>query len=229
MTVLSRRAFGTAAMAATAALLVGCSSDGEGVRTTGTASPGTTAPRSASGKQQSAAGTHSSANSTDTTDTTNSARPVGRSVPVRLRIPAIGVDTPVMRLGLASDRTVEVPPITDHDQAGWYEHSPTPGQTGPSVILGHVSVGEYGDGVFHELPRLRRGEKIVARLENGTEAEFTVTSLRTVAKADFPAEDVYGNVSRPELRLITCGGPKDATGYLDNVIVFAALTSSTTP
>ncbi|MFF0093256.1 class F sortase [Streptomyces canus] len=215
MTVLSRRAFGAGATAAAASLFVGCSSGGAGVRTTGTASPDASSPPPGS-----TAGKHTSA---------NSARAVGRSAPVRLRIPALGVDTPVMRLGLASDGTVQVPPITDHDQAGWYEHSPTPGQTGPSVMLGHVTVGAYGDGVFHGLSRLRRGEKIVARLENGTEAEFTVTSLRTVAKADFPADDVYGNVDRPELRLITCGGPKDETGYLDNVIVFAALTSSTTP
>ncbi|MDW4903851.1 class F sortase [Streptomyces sp. ADMS] len=213
MTELSRRAFGTAATAAASSLLVGCSSGGEGVRTTGSASPGATTPQSPPGRHTSA----------------KSGRAVGRSVPVRLRIPAIGVDTPVMRLGLASDRTVQVPPITDHDQAGWYEHSPTPGQTGPSVILGHVTVGAYGDGVFHDLGRLRRGEKVVARLENGTETEFTVTSLRTVAKADFPADDVYGNVSRPELRLITCGGLQDKDGYLDNVIAFAALTSSTSP
>lgn len=214
MTVLSRRAFGTAATAVAATLLVGCSSDGEGVRTTGTAQPGTAAPPSAS---------------PSTNTSAKSARAVGRSAPVRLRIPAIGVDTPVMRLGLAPDRTVQVPPVTEHDQAGWYEQSPTPGQTGPSVILGHVTVGSYGDGVFHDLGRLRRGEKIVARLENGTETEFTVTSLRTVAKANFPADDVYGNVDRPELRLITCGGPRDENGYLDNVIVFAALTSSTSP
>ena len=211
--MLSRRAFGTGATAAAASLLVGCSSDGQGVRTTGTASPGTTPEQPAAGNRTSA----------------KSVRAVGRSAPVRLRIPALGVDTPVMRLGLASDGTVQVPPITDHDQAGWYEHSPTPGQTGPSVILGHVTVGAYGDGVFHDLTRLRRGEKIVARLENGTETEFTVTSLRTVAKADFPTEDVYGNVDRPELRLITCGGPKSEDGYLDNVIAFAALTSSTSP
>ena len=215
--MLSRRAFGTGATAAAASLLMGCSSGGEGVRTTGTASPDASSPPP---PPRSATGNHTSA---------KSARAVGRSAPVRLRIPALGVDTPVMRLGLAADGTVQVPPITDHDQAGWYEHSPTPGQTGPSVILGHVTVGEYGDGVFHDLTRLRRGEKIVARLENGTETEFTVTSLRTVAKADFPTDDVYGNVDRPELRLITCGGPQDETGYLDNVIAFAALTSSTTP
>ncbi|MET7675465.1 class F sortase [Streptomyces seoulensis] len=157
--------------------------------------------------------------------TTPSAKPPttpGTSVPVRLRIPGIGVDTPVMRLGLAQDGTVQVPPITAHDQAGWYQGSPTPGRTGPSVILGHVTVGAYGDGVFRRLDRLRRGDEITVRLENGTSAEFAVTSVRTVAKAEFPTKAVYGDVGRPELRLITCGGPRTGDGYRDNVIVFAA-------
>lgn len=151
---------------------------------------------------------------------------VGRSVPVGLRIPAIGVDTPVMRLGLAADGSVQVPPIAAHDRAGWYEHSPTPGQTGPSVILGHVTVGAYGDGVFRRLGELHRGEKIVTRLANGTAAVFAVTDVRTVSKAHFPSGEVYGNVNRPELRLITCGGKRTGDGYLDNVIVFAALSSA---
>ncbi|GAA2511993.1 class F sortase [Streptomyces longisporus] len=158
-----------------------------------------------------------------------SAKPVsavGRSIPVGLRIPAIGVDTPVMKLGLAADGSVQVPPIAAHDRAGWYEHSPTPGQTGPSVILGHVTVGAYGDGVFRRLGELHRGEKIVARLENGTAAVFAVTAVRTVSKAHFPSSEVYGNVNRPELRLITCGGKRTGDGYLDNVIVFAVLSSA---
>ncbi|MGW1272675.1 class F sortase [Streptomyces sp. NPDC002491] len=152
-------------------------------------------------------------------------RPLARSAPVGLRIAAIGVDTPVMRLGLAADGSVQVPPVERHDRAGWYEHSPTPGQTGPSVILGHVTVGRYGDGVFRRLDRLRAGDRIAARLENGTTAEFAVTEVRTVDKARFPTEDVYGNVDRPELRLITCGGPRSGDGYRDNVIVFAALSA----
>ncbi|WP_077796274.1 class F sortase [Streptomyces sp. JHA26] len=155
-------------------------------------------------------------------------RPLARSVPVGLRIPAIGVDTPVMRLGLEPDGTVQVPPLTDHDRAGWYRHSPTPGQVGPSVVLGHVTVGSHGDGVFRHLARLRPGDRIEARLENGTVPVFTVTSVRTVAKAHFPTRDVYGDVDRPELRLITCGGPHDGDGYRDNVIVFAELTATTT-
>ncbi|GAA2651092.1 hypothetical protein GCM10010307_60700 [Streptomyces vastus] len=145
---------------------------------------------------------------------------------MRLRIPAIGVDTSVMRLGLAEDGSVQVPPITADDRAGWYRHSPTPGQVGPSVILGHVTVGSYGDGVFRHLDRLRRGDRIVARLENGVAAEFGVTAVRTVAKAEFPADDVYGDVERPELRLVTCGGPRRGDWYRDNVIVFAVLRSA---
>ena len=151
------------------------------------------------------------------------ARPLARSAPVGLRIAAIGVDTPVMRLGLAADGSVQVPPVEKHDRAGWYEHSPTPGQTGPSVILGHVTVGRYGDGVFRRLSRLHAGDRIAARLENGTTAEFAVTEVRTVDKSHFPTQDVYGNVDRPELRLITCGGPRSGDGYRDNVIVFAVL------
>jgi hypothetical protein len=205
MTTFSRRAFTTAALAS---LLTACGGQGT------TPDSSTTAPRPRSSPRPVPA---------------EGARPLARSVPVRLLVPAIGVDTPVIRLGLAPDGTVRVPPVTADDPAGWYRHSPTPGQTGPSVILGHVSVGTYGDGVFRHLARLRRGDRIVACLENGTAAEFAVTAVRTVPRTRFPVDDVYGNVARPELRLITCGGARTGDGYADNVIVFAALSGAQSP
>ncbi|MDR3083233.1 MAG: class F sortase [Streptomyces sp.] len=208
MTPLSRRAFAAAAMAS---LLVGCGG-----------------PHDRQSEATGEGAGRASSTPPPSSPSANAAHALRRSIPVRLRIPAIGVDTPVIRLGLAPDGSVQVPPLTAHDRAGWYQHSPTPGQVGPSVVLGHVTVGDYGDGVFRHLARLRQGEEIVARLENGTQAVFAVSSVRTVAKADFPAHDVYGDVDRPELRLITCGGPLTGDGYLDNVIVFATL-SSTTP
>lgn len=151
---------------------------------------------------------------------------IARSVPVRLQIPDIGVDTSVMPLGLAADGTVQVPPIEANSPAGWYNGSPTPGQIGPSVILGHVSVGQYGDGVFRQLDRLHPGSRVVVRLQDGVSADFVVDSVKTVAKNKFPTQEVYGNVNRPELRLITCGGQKTSDGYLDNVLVFASLAGS---
>lgn len=205
MTSHSRRAFTAAALAS---LLVGCGGHESG-RTeasdrtaTSDRADGTPAPEPPATK-------------------VNGTKELERSVPVRLRIPAIGVDTPVIRLGLAPDGTMQVPPVTAHDRAGWYRHSPTPGRTGPSVITGHVTVGEYGDGVFRRLERLRRGDRVTVRLENGKAAVFAVSAVRKVPKADFPADDVYGDVARPELRLITCGGPRTDDGYPDNVIVFA--------
>ncbi|MDH6221874.1 class F sortase [Streptomyces pseudovenezuelae] len=202
MSPLSRRAFAGAALAS---LLVACGG------------PGTTTGSSTSPPP--------SVSEASVPPPAKSVAALGRSVPVGLKIPAIGVDTSVMQLGLAADGTVEVPPIAAHDRAGWYRHSPTPGQTGPSVILGHVTVGSYGDGVFRHLGELNRGDKVVARLENGKSAVFAVTAVQTVAKADFPTDEVYGDVDRPELRLITCGGPRTGDGYQDNVIVFATLST----
>ncbi|NJP99341.1 class F sortase [Streptomyces zingiberis] len=214
MTPLSRRAFTRRAFATTAgvALLAGCSGQ-EALRISGADGDG--------GSAGPAAGGTGRPNGAGASASTGKPRRNGRPAPVRLRIPAIGVDTPVVPLGLAPDGTVEVPPITADDPAGWYRHSPAPGETGPSVILGHVTVGSHGDGVFRHLARLRGGDRIVARLEGGGEAEFAVGAVRTVAKDDFPTEEVYGNVDRPELRLITCGGPRAGGEYRDNVIVFA--------
>ncbi|WP_225447706.1 class F sortase [Streptacidiphilus sp. P02-A3a] len=152
-------------------------------------------------------------------------RPLARSVPERLEIPAIGVDTPIMAVGLGPDGTVGVPPIEANAPAGWYQYSPTPGQVGPAVILGHVTVGQYGDGVFLHLARLAAGDRVVVVLQDGASAVFTVDSVQTVSKARFPTSAVYGSVDRPELRLITCAGPRGAggTGYSENTIVYASL------
>ncbi|MBD0738275.1 class F sortase [Streptomyces sp. CBMA29] len=209
----SRRAFVTAVTAAL--LLTGCGGHQAAGRAAGDAS-GDTSSRAAVTERPTGAPRSSR-------PAAKTAHALARSVPVRLEVPAIGVNTPLMELGLAPDGTVEVPPITAHDRAGWYRGSPTPGQAGPSVILAHVTVGAYGDGVFRHLSRLRPGDRIVARLKNGEAPRFAVTDVRTVAKSDFPTDAVYGDVDRPELRLITCGGPREGTGYRDNVIVFATL------
>ncbi len=155
-------------------------------------------------------------------------RALARSVPERLEIPAIGVDTPIMAVGLGPGGTVGVPPIEANAPAGWYQYSPTPGQVGPSVILGHVTVGQYGDGVFLHLARLAAGDRVVVVLQDGASAVFTVDSVQMVSKAHFPTSAVYGSVDRPELRLITCAGPRgsDGQGYPDNTIVYAHLVTT---
>ncbi|WP_207007438.1 class F sortase [Nocardioides aromaticivorans] len=151
------------------------------------------------------------------------------SRPVRLRVPRIGVDTGLLRLGLTARRELEVPPMRKADTAGWYDRSPVPGDAGPSVLAGHVD-SRSGPAVFYRLRELRRGDRVVVDRDDGRRATFTVDRVDVVAKSAFPTRRVYGATSRPELRLITCGGTFDhaTDDYLSNVVVFAHLTHLTT-
>jgi hypothetical protein len=133
--------------------------------------------------------------------------------PVWLTIPALGVKAPIVTLGLNRNGTLQVPSSTT--VVGWYTNSPRPGATGSAVIAGHVD-SRSGPGVFFWLRTMHRGERIYVRRADGTLAVFTVTAVRTYAKARFPTATVYGPVPDAELRLITCGGTFDyARGRLE--------------
>jgi sortase (surface protein transpeptidase) len=142
--------------------------------------------------------------------------------PVSLTIPAIGVRSGLVHLGLTSSGALQVPSNTT--MAGWYTGSARPGATGAAVIVGHID-SRTGPGVFFRLRLLHAGSRVYVRRADGTLAVFRVTSLRSYPKARFPSLAVYGPVPDAELRLITCGGAFDAaTGhYLSNVIVYATL------
>jgi hypothetical protein len=151
-----------------------------------------------------------------------------RSEPVSLAIPAIGVDSAVLHLGLNADGTIQVPSlVTSAGLAAWYKYSATPGQVGASVIEGHVD-STQGPAVFFRLGALSPGDTIDVRLADGVTAIFRVTGVREYAKSQFPAKAIYGATDYAALRLITCGGVFDYTTghYLSSTVVFASLVSS---
>jgi hypothetical protein len=153
---------------------------------------------------------------------------LARSLPVSVRIPAIGVDSRLLHLGLNSDGTVQVPSLkTNSAEAAWYKYSATPGQIGSSVIEGHVD-STQGPAVFFRLGALRPGDTVDVTLADGITAIFRVTGVREYPKSRFPAQAIYGATDFAALRLITCGGTFDYTTghYLSSTIVFASLTSS---
>ncbi len=142
--------------------------------------------------------------------------------PTALYIPAIGVRTRLVRLGLTASGALQVPATAA--VAGWYTGSPRPGAIGSAIIAGHID-SYRGPGVFFRLRKLKPGDLIYVRRADGSLAVFRVTSVRTFAKARVPAGRVYGPVPNAQLRLITCGGTFDPeTGhYLSNVVAFAVL------
>ena len=147
--------------------------------------------------------------------------PMTESVPARLRIPAIGVDSDLMALGLQDDGTLQVPP--EAFPAGWFTGAPTPGELGPATIAGHVRFNEQR-GVFENLVDLEADDRVKIAREDGTTAVFGVTRVKQFPKESFPTARVYGDIKRAGLRLITCDGLDHRAGtYQDNLVVFANL------
>ena len=162
----------------------------------------------------------------------NTALSTDRSVPVMLRIPAIGLAVYLgPSLGLEPDGTVQVP--TGTTQPAWFNLGPTPGEIGSAVILGHVD-SVLGPGVFFQLRTLAAGDVVDVGLADGVTVQFAVNTVAMYSKSDFPAQRVYASHGSTALQLVTCGGAFDhQTGsYLSNIVVFTSLTSvlpATTP
>ena len=151
-----------------------------------------------------------------------------RSLPVAVDIPAIGVRSRLLRLGINPNGTIQVPSLhSPVDEAAWYKYSATPGQLGASVIVGHVDTYR-GPAVFFRLGGLHPGNRVYVVLADGITAVFRVTGVRQYAKSRFPAKIIYGRARDAALRLITCGGSFDYTtlSYRSSTVVFASLVSA---
>ncbi|GAA3009803.1 class F sortase [Actinokineospora diospyrosa] len=143
--------------------------------------------------------------------------------PVRLRIPAIDVDTPLIDIG--TDAAGALIPPTAADVAGWFTAGPVPGAVGPALLAGHVD-SHAGPGVFYRLVDLRPGDRVEVDRADGTRVTFAVAATTRAPKTAFPTDLVYAPAPGPELRLVTCGGAFDRAvrSYRDNIIVEAVLT-----
>jgi len=143
----------------------------------------------------------------------------GAGPPSRVRIPAIGVDTPLERLTLDGQGQLLAP--REFARAGWYAEGTVPGRPGPAVIGGHVD-SVRGPAVFHRLRDLHDGDLVEVE-RDGRWVRFAVTGSTWYPKRAFPAERVYAPTPDPQLRLITCGGDFDRSrrSYVDNLVVSA--------
>lgn len=153
------------------------------------------------------------------TDPTGSAE----ATAVAVSIPSIGVDSPLVPLGVDPLSGVLVPPES-FDVAGVLAAGTVPGDVGPAIIAGHVD-SRAGPGVFYRLEEMAEGELITVSLSSGPPITFRVVEVAQYPKTAFPTNDVYGPTPEAELRLITCGGDFDPTrrSYLDNIVIFAVL------
>ncbi|MDW4906441.1 class F sortase [Streptomyces sp. ADMS] len=159
-----------------------------------------------------------------TTATPRAGKHLPRARPTRLLIPDIDVDAPFVGLAIGRSGQLEAPPADDVNLVGWQADGVSPGETGTSIIAGHVDTAT-SPAVFAELSELDKGDRFAVKRSDGRTAVFVVDSVETFAKDDFPDRRVYADTSQAQVRLITCAGEYDhaAKDYTENLVVFAHL------
>src|SRR5262245_26939300 len=127
--------------------------------------------------------------------------------PARLLVPSIGVDAPIVELGLEPDGAMISP--AGPDPVGWYSFSPTPGNAGNAVLAGHRDWYTGVVGVFWRLGELGQGSGLTIVLEDGTRLDYVVDLSALIGPGEVPIEDVVGQTRDEMITLITCEGSFD--------------------
>ena len=148
---------------------------------------------------------------------------VDQVAPVRLRIPALGLDASVAAVGVdAETGDFDVPPSVD--RVGWYRFGPgLTARAGSIVVAGHVDSADQGKGAFFRLGSLAPGDTITVAGASGEQRVFDVIARERYRKTRIPLARYFARDGAPRLTLITCGGPFDSATrhYRDNIVVTA--------
>jgi LPXTG-site transpeptidase (sortase) family protein len=126
--------------------------------------------------------------------------------PIRISIPAIGVDTPVEHVGLAGNGSGEMGTPLNALHAGWYDRGPRPGDPGSAVIDGHSTGRGVREAVFYSLGDLQPGDEIHVMDSARTTRTFMVTRIETYDYTASTNEIFMSGDGASYLNLITCSG-----------------------
>ena len=130
--------------------------------------------------------------------------PSNVGVPVRVRIPSIGVDAAVEQVGVDADGNMATP--DDPWNTAWYAPGARPGQKGNAAIAGHVDYAGLGQVVFWDLDKLGPGDEVFVDTAGGATLRFVVRDSVYYRPENAPLQDIFGQTSAVNLNLITCGG-----------------------
>ena len=143
-----------------------------------------------------------------------------QGLPIRLRIPKIGVDAAFEYVGLTPDGAVGVP--SGPASVAWFNLGPRPGEKGSAVIDGHYGWKNGIPAAFDNLYKLQKGDELYIEDEKGAVTTFVVRELRTYGENE-DASGVFGSSDgKAHLNLITCEGVWSAAkkSYSDRLVVF---------
>jgi LPXTG-site transpeptidase (sortase) family protein len=140
--------------------------------------------------------------------------------PRAIRIATIGVDAQIETVRIV-DGVMENP--TGPWVVSWYRETATLGEVGNTVLAGHLDYWDVGPAVFHDVGRLRHGDRIAVTGDDGRVYTYEVDWVKRYDAASAPIQTIVGPTPTESLTLITCGGPFDAQQgvYLQRTVVRA--------
>jgi sortase (surface protein transpeptidase) len=121
-------------------------------------------------------------------------------------LPALGVDAPIVRVGVNTSGTMEVP--KNARDVAWLDQGGIPGKTNNVVLAGHISYSRVA-GSFMRIGSLRPGDEVKMDM-NGKHYTYRVTFVCLFGRETDRASQIMGYTETPSLTLISCGGGWDA-------------------
>ena len=144
--------------------------------------------------------------------------PQAKGAPVRVKIPAIGLNAPIVRVGTNSAGEMDVP-SGNTNNIGWYSKGVVPGDIGSAVFAAHVFAA------LGNLHKTELGDEIFVESENGGYQRFVVTKTDVYKLGDLSPDMLFNRKDGRHLHLITCAGTptSDGSTYTHRLVVYATL------
>ena len=141
-------------------------------------------------------------------------------LPVRLKIPVIGVNTAIEDAYITPDGRMDVP--AGSEDVAWFALGPHPGQKGSAVVGGHYGIDNGVPKVFYNLSKLKVGDKAYIVDDYNDTLAFVVRSIRLFDRNADASSVFLSNDGLAHLNIITCEGAwnKVNDSYPDRRVVF---------
>ncbi|MDD2515866.1 MAG: class F sortase [Candidatus Gracilibacteria bacterium] len=143
-------------------------------------------------------------------------------LPIRLKIPKIGVDATIEYVGITSQGAMDLP--KGRANVAWFDLGPRPGDNGNAVIAGHYGIWKDGTStVFNDLHKLEKGDQIYIEDDKGVTVSFIVRESKKFNPNADTSDIFNSNDEKSHLNLITCQGVWNKTkkSYPDRLVIFA--------
>lgn len=145
---------------------------------------------------------------------------IPQGLPVRLKIPSIGVDSAIEDALITPDGRMDVP--AGSVNVAWFSLGPHPGSAGSAVIGGHFGIENGVPFVFYKLDQVKIGDKIFIVDDKDETIAFQVKAIKSFDRNADATPVFTSNDGLAHLNLITCEGTWNQVNgtYPQRLVIF---------